>query len=58
MTREATARYSSLPVNALPPHRKDPFDRLLIAQARSEQATRVRGDAALQPYVELVTILW
>jgi PIN domain nuclease of toxin-antitoxin system len=47
-----------LALDALPPHHKDPFDRLLIAQAHSEQLTLVSGDAALQAYADLVAILW
>ena len=37
-------------VAALPPHHKDPFDRLLIAQARSEPARLVTADKALAAY--------
>lgn len=35
---------------ALPPHHTDPFDRLLVAQARVEGATIVSHDRALAPY--------
>lgn len=35
---------------ALPPVHKDPFDRVLIAQARIEQATLVTADAAIAGY--------
>lgn len=35
---------------ALPPHHADPFDRLLIAQARLEGLTIVTRDPALEPY--------
>ena len=34
----------------LPPHHKDPFDRLLIAQAQSESLTLVTTDAAIAAY--------
>jgi PIN domain nuclease of toxin-antitoxin system len=34
----------------LPPHHKDPFDRLLVAQARCEQLTIVTADGALSRY--------
>jgi len=34
----------------LPPHHADPFDRVLIAQARIEGATIVSHDRALEPY--------
>jgi PIN domain nuclease of toxin-antitoxin system len=37
-------------VAALPFHHRDPFDRLLIAQARVEQLSIVSGDAALDAY--------
>jgi len=33
-----------LPVADLPMHHRDPFDRLLVARARSEQLTIVTGD--------------
>jgi PIN domain nuclease of toxin-antitoxin system len=35
---------------ALPPHHRDPFDRMLLAQAIVEQAVLVSGDEALRPY--------
>ena len=35
---------------ALPRHHADPFDRLLIAQARVEALTLVTADAAFMPY--------
>jgi len=34
----------------LPPHHKDPFDRMLVAQAISESLTLVTADPALTPY--------
>ena len=34
----------------LPPHHADPFDRMLIAQARVEGAVLVSHDRALEPY--------
>jgi len=37
-------------VAALPPHHKDPFDRLLIAQAITEPARLVTADKALAAY--------
>ena len=40
---------------ALPRHHADPFDRMLIAQARSEGLQLVSSDAALTPYeVDLI----
>ena len=43
-------------VRELPLHHRDPFDRLLVAQAMIERATVVSADAALQPYD--VTVVW
>ena len=41
---------------ALPLHHRDPFDRLLVAQAQMERLLLVTADAALQRYdVELVS---
>jgi PIN domain nuclease of toxin-antitoxin system len=37
-------------VDSLPPRHKDPFDRLLLAQALSEGITLVTGDAQLARY--------
>ena len=37
-------------VARLPPHHKDPFDRLLIAQAMTEPARLVTADKALAEY--------
>ena len=34
----------------LPPHHRDPFDRMLIAQARVERLTLVTHDRRLEPY--------
>jgi len=40
----------ALAVAVLPPHHRDPFDRVLVAQARVEGLTLVTADAALEPY--------
>ena len=40
----------------LPFHHTDPFDRLLVAQARVEGATIVTHDRALEPYG--VPVIW
>ena len=40
----------------LPLHHRDPFDRMLIAQAMSESLTLVTADRRLEPYG--VPILW
>lgn len=45
-----------LELENLPAHHKDPFDRLLIAQARIEGAAVVTGDAAISKYP--VEVLW
>ena len=41
---------------ALPPHHRDPFDRMLIAQARVEGLTLLSRDEALSRYD--VALLW
>ena len=41
---------------ALPKHHADPFDRMLVAQARLEGCTLVSHDRALEPYG--VAMLW
>lgn len=46
-----------LAVSDLPMHHTDPFDRLLIAQAKLERLTLVSGDGALAAYgVELISV--
>jgi len=45
---------AALKVASLPPHHRDPFDRLLVAQALTEPARLYTADAALEPYSELV----
>ncbi len=52
------AGYAQLPIlaphalaaGALPRHHGDPFDRMLLAQARLEGLTLVTSDAAMGPY--------
>ena len=34
----------------LPPHHRDPFDRMLVAQVQPESLTLVTADRALHPY--------
>jgi PIN domain nuclease of toxin-antitoxin system len=41
---------------SLPPHHRDPFDRMLVAQAQSEGLTLVTHDRLLEPYD--VEVLW
>jgi PIN domain nuclease of toxin-antitoxin system len=43
-------------VEKLPWHHRDPFDRMLVAQASIEAAALVSGDDALRPYG--VTLVW
>jgi PIN domain nuclease of toxin-antitoxin system len=43
-------------VEELPWHHRDPFDRLLIAQATVERAAVVSGDAAFSGYG--ITVVW
>lgn len=43
-------------VERLPPHHRDPFDRMLVAQAAIEGAALVSRDEALRPYD--VTLIW
>jgi PIN domain nuclease of toxin-antitoxin system len=43
-------------VQRLPPHHRDPFDRMLISQARIEGGALVSRDDALAPYD--VTLIW
>jgi len=46
---DVTVRHG-LAVGGLPPHHRDPFDRLLVAQARVEGMTIVTRDARLSHY--------
>ncbi len=45
---------AAIQVAKLPDHHRDPFDRLLIAQAMTEPATLYTVDAQLEAYSELV----
>ena len=40
----------------LPPHHRDPFDRMLVAQATEEKLTLVTADKQFEPYD--VPVLW
>lgn len=46
----------ALVIETLPLHHRDPFDRLLIAQAMAENAALLSCDAVLDPYP--VTRIW
>ena len=60
----ADASFSELPIRlshaeqlaALPPHHRDPFDRMLIAQAIADGATVVTHDPSFKLYD--VPVLW
>jgi len=52
---EITASHA-LRVAALPLHHRDPFDRMLIAQAQVEAMTLVSADSAFSQYE--VSLLW
>ena len=59
----AEARFDPLPIpgvrpaaGTLRPHHRDPFDRMLVAQAQLEGLTLVTHDARMRPYD--VTMLW
>jgi PIN domain nuclease of toxin-antitoxin system len=45
---------AALAVADLPHHHRDPFDRLLVAQALTESARLYTADAALEAYSDLV----
>jgi PIN domain nuclease of toxin-antitoxin system len=45
-----------LAIDALPQYHRDPFDRLLVAQAATENASLVTNDPALVRYP--VAIIW
>jgi PIN domain nuclease of toxin-antitoxin system len=44
-------------LRALPAHHRDPFDRMLIAQATCEPLRLLTHDAALRAYSDLVTLV-
>jgi PIN domain nuclease of toxin-antitoxin system len=58
VTAARELRFDELPITAehaaavaaLPPHHKDPFDRLLVAQALTEPARLLTADKALAAY--------
>jgi PIN domain nuclease of toxin-antitoxin system len=52
ITHEHAAR-----VLVLPPIHKDPFDRMLVAQALSEPMILLTNDAALAGYGDLITVV-
>lgn len=48
---------AAIKVATLPPHHRDPFDRLLVAQAMTEPAVLYTADAKLPAYSELVRLM-
>jgi PIN domain nuclease of toxin-antitoxin system len=51
-----TARHAAA-IAELPPHHGDPFDRMLVAQARVERVTLATADRALADYdVDLLDV--
>jgi PIN domain nuclease of toxin-antitoxin system len=46
----AIEQHHALAAAALPPHHRDPFDRLLVAQAAALDVPLVTADRALHPY--------
>lgn len=46
----ALAESAVLELAVLPPHHRDPFDRMLICQALAHQCTVVTGDPAIHRY--------
>lgn len=48
---------AALRVESMPLHHRDPFDRLLIAQALHAPALFLTADAILRQYSELVTLV-
>jgi len=47
----------AIALGALPPLHKDPFDRILIAQARVEEITLLTADAKVASYGEAVRLV-
>jgi PIN domain nuclease of toxin-antitoxin system len=55
--RELTVTYEhALAVQSLPLHHEDPFDRLLVAQARCEGLALATADQAIRAYE--VVVCW
>ncbi len=47
-----------LAIQGLPLHHNDPFDRLLIAQARVENAQLVTADGQIGQYDDQINVVW
>lgn len=50
------AHEHALRVATLPPHHRDPFDRLLVAQCEAERLHLLTADPQLQPYD--IEVIW
>jgi hypothetical protein len=46
----ASGRFAALALDDLPPLHKDPFDRMLLAQAKAEVLTLLTADALVAQY--------
>lgn len=44
-------------VRDLPPHHRDPFDRLLVAQARTEPMHLLTNDGMLRAYGDVIVVM-
>lgn len=53
----AIEHHHALQASELPPHHRDPFDRMLIAQSLSEKLTLLSADEQMAAY-EGVDLLW
>lgn len=51
-----TPRHAAL-IETLPDHHRDPFDRILVAQALAEPLHLITADRALSAYGDLVTFI-
>jgi len=55
-TELSITSYHTLLIADLPPLHKDPFDRILIVQARAEGATLLSSDKAVSQYTPVIYI--
>ena len=53
----AASIWEAAAVATLPPHHRDPFDRLLVAQAINEPARLLTVDRRLSAYSDLIEVL-
>ena len=50
MQELAITHVHAVAVAGLPPHHRDPFDRILVAQAQLEGMTLITSDKSIEPY--------